>query len=1057
VIALAVAAGAVQAQTGVLDDFERLEGWKAAPADGVKLAITQDAGFAGRGMRLDYDFQGHAGWAIARKAFPIEMPANWEFSFRLRGTPSTQTVEFKLLDPSGENVWWSVRRDLALPGEWQRIVVKKRHVSFAWGPAAGGELIRLGTLEIAITASEGGAGSVWIDDLTFTPLPPPHPYAGKPVVTASSAAPGYEPVLAMDGLAATLWRPADGPTNQQWLQVDFGERRELGGLVIDWDGMNVPRAFEVQTSEDGAGWTTAWRVSATHGVRSYVPLPEADTRWLRLLLDTTGRDEVGIREVAVQPLSFAATPNDFIMAVAKDARRGLYPRAFLGEMTSWALIGGSPGGAWRGLLSADGAFEPTPRSWSLEPYVWLDGRLVTWADVTTTQTLLDGHLPIPTVTWTHPRFTLEITAVSLGAKASQIGYRLTNRTGAPITPRLFVALRPFQVNPPTQFLNAPGGVITTSPAIGCAPFGFWDNWPPLRSVTWLATAAPEPDRCGVASFDGGDIAWYLRSGLLPEGTGWAATLTSAALQWDHELQANESFVATLTVPFGIGQGILYRESIKSVVQEFSHHSEHLAAVAEVWRERLSRVGITVPAAGREHLDTLRANEAYMLINRDGPALQPGARSYRRSWIRDGAMMAAALLRLGHEDEVEAYARWFASHQYPDGKVPCCVDARGADPVPENDADGELIFLVAETARLTGDTAFAAELWPHVAAAAGHLDALRTQRRTEVYRTPDTLVFFGLMPESISHEGYSAKPMHSYWDDFWALRGNADAAELAARLGKSEEAARIAASRDEFRADLVASIERAMAAHGIDYVPGCAELGDFDATSTTVALAPTAADAHLPREAIERTFEKYWANFVARRDGVQPWENYTPYELRTVGTFVRLGWRDRAHELLDVFLADRMPPGWRQWPEIVWHDRQTARFLGDLPHTWVGSDYARSFLDMLAFERERDGALVVAAGVPAAWLADGGVGVRDLRTRWGRLTYTLREEGGAIRFSLAPGLALPPGGVVLRAPLAAGPVTVTIDGTPATPGADGEVVVRAVPAEVVIRSLTGGTR
>ena len=27
-----------------------------------------------------------------------------------------------------------------------------------------------------------------------------------------------------------------------------------------------------------------------------------------------------------------------------------------------------------------------------------------------------------------------------------------------------------------------------------------------------------------------------------------------------------------------------------------------------------------------------------------------------------------------------------------------------------------------------------------------------------------------MPESISHEGYSAKPMHSYWDNFFALLG-----------------------------------------------------------------------------------------------------------------------------------------------------------------------------------------------------------------------------------------------------------------------------------------------
>lgn len=24
----------------------------------------------------------------------------------------------------------------------------------------------------------------------------------------------------------------------------------------------------------------------------------------------------------------------------------------------------------------------------------------------------------------------------------------------------------------------------------------------------------------------------------------------------------------------------------------------------------------------------------------------------------------------------------------------------------------------------------------------------------------------MMPVSISHEGYSAKPVHSYWDNFW---------------------------------------------------------------------------------------------------------------------------------------------------------------------------------------------------------------------------------------------------------------------------------------------------
>jgi hypothetical protein len=411
------------------------------------------------------------------------------------------------------------------------------------------------------------------------------------------------------------------------------------------------------------------------------------------------------------------------------------------------------------------------------------------------------------------------------------------------------------------------------------------------------------------------------------------------------------------------------------------------------------------------------------------------------------MMAAALLRLGHGEDVKAYARWYAGFQYDDGKTPCCVDHRGADPVPENDADGQFIYLVAETTRLTGDRAFAEELWPRVERAAAHIDALRATRRTDAFRTPEMKVFFGLLPESISHEGYSAKPMHSYWDDFWAMRGLADAVELAGLLGRSGEATRLAASRDELKADVAASIALAMQRHGIDYVPGCAELGDFDATSTTVALAPTAVDAALPRAAVERTFERYWENFVARRDGGKGWENYTPYEMRTVGSFVRLGWRDRAWQLLDYFMRDRMPRGWRQWPEIVWNDRTGARFLGDLPHTWVGSDFARSFLDMLAWERERDQALVLMSGIPAQWLEEG-VSVRGMRTRWGALNCSLRTVGGIARVEIGAGLHVPPGGLALRLPLAAPPRVVRIDGRP-TPLSGEEIVVRAVPALVEV--------
>ena len=58
------------------------------------------------------------------------------------------------------------------------------------------------------------------------------------------------------------------------------------------------------------------------------------------------------------------------------------------------------------------------------------------------------------------------------------------------------------------------------------------------------------------------------------------------------------------------------------------------------------------------------------------ALQPGPRRYTRSWIRDGAMMSAALLRMGHAARSRGVHSLVRAYQRADGFVPCCVDRAG---------------------------------------------------------------------------------------------------------------------------------------------------------------------------------------------------------------------------------------------------------------------------------------------------------------------------------------------------------------------------------------------
>jgi hypothetical protein len=331
----------------------------------------------------------------------------------------------------------------------------------------------------------------------------------------------------------------------------------------------------------------------------------------------------------------------------------------------------------------------------------------------------------------------------------------------------------------------------------------------------------------------------------------------------------------------------------------------------------------------------------------------------------------------------------------------------------------------------------------------YMDSLRQSRMTAEYQAGPTRAFYGLLPQSISHEGYSAKPMHSYWDDFFALKGFKDATFIARELAKPESTS-FAQIRNNFRSNFYESMRLVVMQRKIDYIPGSVELADFDATSTTVAVSPVGEAGRLFGPLLNRTFDKYFQEARQRSLGYKPWDGYTPYELRTVGTHVQLGQRSRAHELLDFFFRHQRPAAWHQWAEVVFNDAKKPSFIGDMPHTWVGSDYMRSFLDMFAFERESDSSLVVAAGVREEWVKEPpGIRVTNLSTHYGPLNYDIQSYGRAVTVNLRAGLRMPPGGIVVWSPLEQPILNASVDGVPnAVQGA--EVRVRKLPATVTIR-------
>jgi hypothetical protein len=1036
------------AQVITLDDFEDLSGWQTITSEGAHLEIAQDTGHAGKAMRLDFDFKNHGiGFVVVRKAFSVALPDNYEFRFYLRAEAPQNDLQFKLVDAAG-NVWWVNRHRYDFSKKWQPIVIKKRHLQFAWGPAGGGIPKDLVAVEFALATGKDGRGSVWIDELSFAALEAPREYTLTPMARASTATHGHEPEWVLDQDSLTSWH-SGSLAEDQWLSIDFLKNREYGGLVIDWDPEDYATAYQVQVSDDGENWRLASSLSAAKGGRNYIYMPDAESRYLRLALQKSSRGRgYGIRTIAVQPLEFSSSPNHFFTAIASDAPRGIYPKYFYSEQSYWTVIGVS-GDDKEGLLNEEGMLEVDQGSFSIEPFLYKDQKLITWNSVELAQELEKGYLPIPSVIWKSAQWRLRITAYATGeAGASTLyaRYRLENTTADYQPISLFLAIRPFQVNPPWQNLNNGGGASHIH-EISSEGRTFWIN------QQKRLTALTRPDGFGAIAFAQGAITDYLSANTLPLQTqvsdpfGYA----SGALAYHLNLPPGSAQEIYLAIPFQPGQAGVNSHLTDEEANAIGR--KHLDQAIRVWEDKLNRVELQLPAAAEEIVNTLKSTLAYILINRDGPAIQPGSRTYSRSWIRDGALTSAALLSMGHTEEVREFIQWFAQHQFPSGKVPCCVDQRGADPTPENDSHGEFIFLVMEYYRYTRDVGFLIELWPHIVKAVEYLDWLRQQRLTDLYQNDaEKQAYYGLLPESISHEGYAAAPQHSYWDDFFTLRGLKDATQMAIILSEDGQAAAFAALRDTFRRDLYASLNQTIAKRGIRYIPGCVELADFDPTATAIAIDPGGELPNLPEPALTQTFAEYYEHFRRRRDGLATWDNYTPYELRTVGTMIHLGQKTRAHEILNFFLADQRPAAWNQWAEVVWHDPKTPRFLGDMPHTWVGSDFIRSVRSLFAFEREADQALVIAAGLPSDWVqSTNGITLKRLPTHYGTLNYTLRFlRPDTLYLRLSGDLTLPAGKVVFRSPLDRPLQRVTINGKDTDRFTATCVVIGEFPAEVVLR-------
>ncbi len=160
------------------------------------------------------------------------------------------------------------------------------------------------------------------------------------------------------------------------------------------------------------------------------------------------------------------------------------------------------------------------------------------------------------------------------------------------------------------------------------------------------------------------------------------------------------------------------------------------------------------------------------------------------------MIAEALLRARPRARQRVdYLRWYAPHQFANGKVPCCVDARGADPVA-----GERQPRRVHLPRRRGLPLHAAiarcsrAMWPHVAAAVRYIDSLRAASARRRLRRRTTRCSAACCPRRSATKAIRPSRCIRTGTTSGRCKGYASASMLAARARHARRGAQLARAR-----------------------------------------------------------------------------------------------------------------------------------------------------------------------------------------------------------------------------------------------------------------------
>jgi hypothetical protein len=455
------------------------------------------------------------------------------------------------------------------------------------------------------------------------------------------------------------------------------------------------------------------------------------------------------------------------------------------------------------------------------------------------------------------------------------------------------------------------------------------------------------------------------------------------------LAPGASEVATLRVPF----------------QAEPDASRFATADPKLWRERTAEywrgvlgkaTHVEVPC--RKTNEAMLAAHVCQLIANDHGEVHGGEGFYDSFYIRDGAYQVMEFEEAGLFDAARKALKFYLDSQRPDGRF---ESQKG-----QFDANGQAVWVLWQYAKISGDRAWLAEVYPKMRRA---VDWTMEARR----QAPADSPYAGVLPAALADGEYLWGGKHHICGyDLWNLRGMLCTADAARMLGKTDDADTLAREAGLYRQAIDAAWKRTGLPH---FPPSWEKEGTH--WGNTETLWPTELfERDDPRVAalVKEVRENFGGGYI---EGTIQWRGewadcIHPY-MGAYTTMTDLV-RSRDEQVVEDFYWYLLhSTAAHAFPEGIFYNRRFA-WVDTIPHVTGACNFAVMLRHMLVHERGDE--LHLLSAVPDGWLDEG----REIRvdrapTHFGVLSLSVRGTAAGVRVQLTPPDRQPPRRIVLHLP------------------------------------------